>query len=203
MIYYTKFRKSPKLDNTIWVLGCSHIWGQSLEEHDTVPYLLENLTGQPVDNLGIIGASPDLVYYVLNDLLKSHNPRAIIIAWPESGRTYHVNNNNTITTIGPWSINSNIDKKILEQYKTDILNGTILKNNLKCMDQVNQIVNCPYLSFRYLKNVKEIINNNNKFLDFAPDGKHPGPQTTRVIANAMSEWINTIIWQGYQDSNLS
>jgi hypothetical protein len=54
------------------------------------------------------------------------------------------------------------------------------------------LLSCPYYSFRFLKNVKELIAVNN-FVDFASDGRHPGPISNRLSAGVMADWVNTVL----------
>jgi hypothetical protein len=84
--------EEPKLDNTIWYFGCRITRGGSVKPTETAPFQLAKLTNLPIDNLGISGGSPDLIYYQIEKLTKKSKPKAIIIQWPDDRRTFKIIN---------------------------------------------------------------------------------------------------------------
>ena len=192
--YKHLFRHTPTLNNTVWMLGCSFIWGTAIPDDQTVPVLLEKEIKHPVDNLGIGAASPKLVHYVLNDLLQEYTPHAIIVSWPFYNRTYYTDNDNNIVNLGPWVFESyktekQYDRQIIEKFKDDTISGALREENIKLVKSVKNTIRYPYLSFRYAA-MPEIVNNKNKFLDYASDGRHPGPITNSLVIKYMSSWYN-------------
>ena len=189
------FRQKPVLDNTVWLLGCSFIWGLGVNLTDSVPYMLQRFTGKTVDNLGICGGSPILVHDTLKYLLNNHTPEMVIISWPGINRTYYIRDGKAIINMGPWVEHPDRDRykyqpSEINEYKQGIIDGSIIKKNLEGMSQAKQLITCPYLPFRINHDVKEIINNNHQYLDKASDNRHPGPRTNKYIAITMANWVN-------------
>ena len=194
--YHHLFRKPPVLDNTVWLLGCSFIWGTAIADDQTIPYLLEKQIGYPVDNLGIQSASPKLVHYVLNDLLLTYKPRAIIISWPFINRTFELDFTGEIVNMGPWSLRpqdslAHTHPELFEQYKNDIIDKSLASRNRKLIANVFRTIVYPYLSFRILE-LSEFVNNKHKFLDYAGDGMHPGPRTVNIVVDHMTRWYKKL-----------
>lgn len=178
------YRLPPKLDNTIWYFGCSITWGEFCDLEQSAPYQLEKITGLPVDNLGICGGSPDLIHFQIKSLLKIYTPRAIVIQWPTDTRTFKLigdellNLGIWVTELKSWAHDRH--PRLVTEYQKNVLNGTVQKNNAQSKIDVATLVNCPLITFTY----KEYLGA--EHIDLASDGRHPGPNSHRKIAEILS-----------------
>lgn len=87
-----EFSPLPSGGKNVVVLGCSHTFGEGVEEHQTwVHKLKENCSTGPYDvlrwwNLGYPGASGDFMVRVLYGTEKVLFPKLIICCWPAISR---------------------------------------------------------------------------------------------------------------------
>jgi len=185
--YFMKlnYRLPPKLDNTVWYFGCSITWGEFCEFEESAPYQLAKITGLEIDNLGVCGGSPDLIYFQIQQLTKVYTPKMVIIQWPTDTRTYKLLGDQVLN-LGVWvtelkSRAHDHHPKIVTQYQKDILNGAIQQRNKEYMDDVHKLVTCPLITFRYQDYFKS------ENIDLATDHRHPGPKSHRRVAELLSE----------------
>ena len=71
-------------NSSILMFGCSHVWGQGLNYEETAGHLLEQLTGRPVINLGIMGSGPKFAIETavqLQTIYGPFQPRAVVHIW--------------------------------------------------------------------------------------------------------------------------
>ena len=177
-----KYRIQPTLDNTIWYFGCSFTWGTDVDIEQTAPFQLSKLINQPVDNLGIQGASPDLIYFQIRKLIKQHTPKLIIIQWPSDTRTFKIINDEIIN-LGIWVLRKNALLKnnhpdIVEGYQKSVFDGAVQKHNNFCKENLSRLVSCPIVPVTY-----------DKFIDIASDDRHPGPLTHSSIAKTVAQSV--------------
>jgi hypothetical protein len=79
--------ESVDWNNSIVILGCSHVYGHAHAEEDTAVRVLEKQVNIPVINLGVPGGSVELAFY--NSLILHEmgvKPKAIIQIWSELNR---------------------------------------------------------------------------------------------------------------------
>lgn len=177
-----KYRIPPTLDNTVWYFGCSFTWGTDVDIEQTAPFQLSKLINQPVDNLGIQGASPDLIYFQIRKLIRKHTPKLVVIQWPSDTRTFKIVNNEIIN-LGIWvlrkdSLLKNNYPDIVEGYQKSVFDGAVQQKNKLCKETISRLVPCPIVSIAY-----------DKFIDIAPDGRHPGPLTHSSMAKTLAQSI--------------
>ena len=67
------------LNNSIWCVGHSDVFGMGVQENQTWCRLLEHTTGIKTINLGIAGAAWDTIARTVVCGLKKYNPRYVII----------------------------------------------------------------------------------------------------------------------------
>jgi hypothetical protein len=180
------YRWPPKLDNTVWYFGCSITWGEFCEFDESAPNQLSKLTGLEIDNLGICGGSPDLIYFQIQQLTKIYTPKMVIIQWPTDTRTYKLLGDEVLN-LGVWvtELHSKMHErhpKIVTQYQKNILNGSIQRQNKECMDTVHTLIDCPLITFKY-----QDYFNGSENMDLGTDNRHPGPKSHRYIAEMLSQ----------------
>ena len=177
------YRLPPTFNDTVWYFGCSITYGEYVEDQQTAPFHLACRTGLPIDNLGICGGSPDLVYFQIQKLINKHNPKCIIIQWPDVLRTFKIVNDQ-IVKLGVWELRlgsyaQQTHPEILSGYQKNLLNGKVEERNNYCIANVRNLVSCPLIEFTY----ESLLNGPD--LDLASDGKHPGPITHSKIAELL------------------
>jgi hypothetical protein len=206
-LFNFNYRFNPatvEFNNAIWFFGCSNVYGYHLADHETAPALLESLTGIPVINLGINGGNVFNIKHNLVELLRTHTPTAIVIAWTNPSRWMDSNKFNW----GPWFLPEGI--KVHPENKTVILNedrfneyvailssGKLLSMTNDIMQEVREIIkDYPNVEFIYtpMRTMPTIhIDKKIDMIDFAtqafPDKTipHPGPATNMRVA----EWISS------------
>ena len=174
------FRERPfelvDWNNSVVILGCSHVYGHALAEEDTAARVLEKQINMPVINLGVPAGSVELAFY--NSLIL-HNmgvkPKAIIQIWSELSRyvnltivkvgdleCYDVQNKNYIPDI-EWEIKSLFYRNAFNAiwkdktfvYEASFFDDTASNFNIDCLS----------------------------YLDFARDNRHPGIISNKVLAD--------------------
>jgi lysophospholipase L1-like esterase len=177
------YRISPILDNTIWYFGCSLTWGKFVDIQESAPFQLSKLINQHVDNLGICGGSPDLIYLQIQELVKKHKPKLIIIQWPADTRTFGIVDDKIIN-LGTWIFRDSCSD-ILTNYPTIatlyqklLLEGTVQERNNVCKQNISKFVTCPIIEFSC-----------EEFIDYASDHIHPGPLTHQLTADMLSRKV--------------
>ena len=68
--------------NYVVFVGCSHIEGLGVDVNGTIPALFESITNQPVINMGMGGASNEVIFQNIIWLLsRKHRPKRIVVCW--------------------------------------------------------------------------------------------------------------------------
>ena len=102
--YRTKEFDEIDWKESIVMFGCSFVFGIGVTDEHTIPYFLEELSGRPVINMGIQGASIQTMLH--NSIIftdsKYPTPKAVINAWPNAGR-YQLYQNNSSFNFGDWN----------------------------------------------------------------------------------------------------
>lgn len=100
-------RSIDKIDfnNYILFVGCSHTFGMGLELETTYPYLVSQMLNMDYYNLGLTGASMDVVFYnLVTWLTKFNKPKLIVFQKPEIARFVLLENNSWLNFVGPWTL---------------------------------------------------------------------------------------------------
>lgn len=84
--------RAPEFTDVTWsdsvaVIGCSMVFGDGLDDGETLTAQLSEIIGRPVINLGITGASSELCLYN-SQILRDHygEPAQLIVIWPTVDR---------------------------------------------------------------------------------------------------------------------
>jgi hypothetical protein len=85
--YRTKEFEDINWKESIVMFGCSHVFGTGNDDNHTIPYFLEQLTGIPVINLGVGGASIQFCLHNSLMLYKKYGvPKSVIYFWTGMSR---------------------------------------------------------------------------------------------------------------------
>jgi hypothetical protein len=200
--YYMALRRRQQTnyDGAIWFFGCSHVYGTSVENTETAPYQLSQLTNHTVINFGRPASGPMMVEHLLKDLLKKHKPLAVVIAWPSLLRWQSKEKSAPYPVLwyphcldeswrepkclhyGTRELWPDSWKKYLELVKTD----EIIKVNLETIARVKQLLkNIKLIEFTYFKedDLPNLWSPNR--VDLGTNNLHCGPETQLQVA----KWI--------------
>lgn len=117
------FRNDQDFDDVDWnntcaIVGCSYVYGQGVENHNTISSILTSEYNVPTMNFGTPGASNRVIHNNAIHAIKKYNPKKVIIVWS------HPNRNN-------WTHNYNVRNKHWEH--THIVGSTVSSSEMKKM----------------------------------------------------------------------
>ena len=101
--YRTEEFKKIDWANSIVIFGCSYVFGVGVDDKDTMPYYLSQLTGMPVVNMGVGGSS--IGYSFHNSLILRDGyptPKAVIQMWSGADRTVYYYKKR-LESFGAWN----------------------------------------------------------------------------------------------------
>lgn len=182
--YRTKEFKKIDWANSIVVFGCSDVFGDGLDDEDTICSQLEKITGIPVINMGIGGSS--ITYSLHNSIILKDGyptPRAVVHLWTDYNRTVYYRRNH-VQSYGSWNLEKNNYMDVWSSSKhhgaTHALMASITNKHLwnntsyyeaSFWDENSKLLNCDYL----------------QAIDTARDLSHPGPKTARSVASQIAD----------------
>jgi hypothetical protein len=204
-LYKYNYRKDPEncqFDNAIWLCGCSNVYGYDLPEEQTAAVILEKMINIPVINLGITGGNVFNIEHNLSELLKSHKPKAIIIAWPRPTRWTDPDGFNW----GNWFFDKFIDSMPglrdipldpirFEEYKELLFSGKLDTLTYEAIDRIRELIKeYPSIEFVYTspKLPPPVKTNEIVYIDEMPDKIHPGPETNIKAAEWLVEQLKAL-----------
>jgi hypothetical protein len=91
--------------NSIVLLGCSFVFGEGVDDQDTIASQLSTITKLPVVNLGVCGSGLQWQLHNMT-LLRRHfpAPKAVICLWPDAGRDLYYISPYEVFNGGPWNM---------------------------------------------------------------------------------------------------
>jgi hypothetical protein len=114
-------------NDSIVIFGCSVVFGDGMDDADTLSNRLQELVGCDVVNLGACGSCQTTSLYNMTRLReKNIKPRAIIHVWTESTRSLHINNNFRLCGVGHWNnwgLDSDVQFNLLADSKTHVVSS--------------------------------------------------------------------------------
>jgi hypothetical protein len=179
---------------SIVIFGCSNVFGDAIDDDDTVSARLQELVGCHVVNLGVPGSCQQTSLYNMT-ILKNNNikPRAVIHIWTDSMRLFQIDNKFKRCNAGHWNnwgmdptfefdpfanqkthlVSTMFNRMVANNIYNDI--PVIHATNFKTMheEQQEQYPNMPML---YLPPI-----------DNARDLRHPGIETNKNSAKLLHE----------------
>ena len=118
------FDETFDFSNYVVFVGCSHVAGLGNQANSTVPALFESITNQPVINMGIGGASNEVIFQNIVWLLsRKHRPKNIVVCWTSLYRHLMYDKKMQPIHITVHNIHSRNDLKrfILKNYAVDYI----------------------------------------------------------------------------------
>ena len=189
-------------DDSIWLFGCSNIYGYDLEEEQTAAAVLQKKIGIPVINLGITGGNVFNIEHNLSVLLETHKPKAIIIAWPRPTRWTDPDGFNWGNWYFPEFVDSMPENKLdvldpvrFEEYKELLFSGELDKLTYQCIQRIKEMIkDYSLIEFVYTspKLPSPVKTNEIEFVDAMPDKIHPGPETNIKAAEWLAEQLKAL-----------
>jgi hypothetical protein len=200
-----EFRPLPDGGKNVVVLGCSHTFGEGLEENETWANLVAKESNKILRwwNLGQLGASADLMIRILYGAEKVLFPKIIVACWPAWSRRERLDLHPQNLTSDDSLLkieNNNTDRNnflknvfLLEKFAEKTQAKTFhcfaedvyeLDNNLQVLKDYT-IKNCwPEWDQHHLPEAKRDII---KTPNLARDGVHYGAEHHRVFARLFLE----------------
>lgn len=177
-------------DNYYLMLGCSHTFGMTLNFENLASHILETELGTPIINLGICGGSCNAMALNLQKLMMSDypKPKVVIAQWPHIHRYMMFADPDNAFQFHPHMKARHIYEQFLNSQG---LFETAAKNSFWYVNSLN----IPVINYGISDKPGTRITANpaNFFdipqidnIDFASDGKHPGPETNKKIVESIS-----------------
>jgi hypothetical protein len=173
---------------SIVIFGCSMVFGEALDEENTIAYQLSKFLNCPVINMGVIGSS--IQHSVHNQVILKQNyptPRAVVNIWTEYSRCT-LYSDNTLNTFGPW----NTDKDSYgDIWNSNPVNAQV---NALLMQAISRQLwyNTEHYEATFFRSTQgvldcEQLNGHLTDIDYAKDGQHPGPLATQAVSELLAE----------------
>ena len=168
-------------NNSIVILGCSHVYGDSIAEEDTAARVLEKQISMPVVNLGVCGGSVELAFYNSLVLYKMGvMPKAIIQNWTELDRYANFKQDTKTSQI----TSSHVDKrKYISQVDWSIKSLFYRLAFNAIWENKTFIYECSF--FKHTASKFDI--DLNKYVDFGRDNSHPGIISNKLLADKITD----------------
>jgi hypothetical protein len=172
-----------QFDGSIWVFGCSCVWGDGIAIEQAMPSILEKTIGIHTINFGICGGNVFNIIQNLEYLLSKYSPIAVVIAYPSLTRWTDDNGHNW----GSWNL---LDNRNMTPYRELVVSNKLNDLSEIAVKTIREIIkNIPAVEFRYDNAEKDYGSNvlqdcyRIKTVDLATDTLHPGPATQKNAAN--------------------
>lgn len=190
------YRIDQELNEIDWamstvIFGCSNVFGDGIEEQYTISRQLETLISEPVINLGIGGASAELIRHNITLLLEYlPKPRRVIILWPDRTRCVSYEHGNP-SAHGSWNIEQNTLADLWNQGDNAAnqfwFTRTAVKQQCKDIEYIDACVNTDDAVLIDTKSVFDLRHTPDAM--GSRDLRHPSPAACKCIA----EWIRSQI----------
>lgn len=155
-------------EDYILFLGCSITVGSSVELEHTFPYLVSKALNKDYYNLAVEGAGYDLVAHNLVNWVKISKPSLIVINWPETHRTFRIDDTNVIP-YGPWHTTHLGKSNDWRNYENVITTDYFTHYSNIIKDMVG-LLSIPVVTLQ-----------ESSLVDYGRDLKHPGINSHRLM----------------------
>lgn len=185
-------------NNSIVILGCSHVFGTGVDDADTLSARLQEITGLNVVNLGVGGSCQQVSLYNMI-LLKFNNikPKAIIHVWTESTRRFDVDNNYFLRPAGAWNnfgfpkdTPPSILKQMFYENNTHVVSAMFNRMIANSLYFDIPVIHATYFHHMWLQQHLKYPNLpmlNLQTIDLARDCKHPGIESHTLAAKLLHD----------------
>jgi len=190
------YRLEQELADVNWadatvLFGCSNVFGDGIANKHTISQQLQSLLKEPVINLGIGGASAELIRHNITLLLEYYpRPKRIVILWPDRTRTVSYEHNYP-SVHGSWNIEQNTLADLWNQgHNTDNqfwFTRHAVKRMCQDVEYIDACVNADDAVIVQTQSIYELRRRQDTM--GARDLKHPGPGACGLIA----QWIRSQI----------
>ena len=152
--------ESLNIKKDIWVFGGSAIWGTGVRNEDTIPSILETLSGISTFNFGESGYQTSQEFNLLMKEIVNHKPKKIIF-YDGVNDIYHkcIKQSNYFATTEEIKIKNKMDKND-SNYTSNLLKSSIILVN-QAKSIINHFIKRIKLKIFSDKNISKI--NNIKF----------------------------------------
>jgi hypothetical protein len=186
-----KFRHPDVIiDDHVVFLGCSYVWGQGLEDSETVVHQFSQITSLKSANLGIRGGSASLIAEIINSGCLAR-ARAVIISWPHRNRR-HLWAGPELVCLGPWSftrtpaqplsLKDQEWREILRDWQEDLALARTEHQDPLYRSSAWSLTQ-PRAEFSYWDTLRAW-----GCEDRARDGLHPGAESNQRMASWLASW---------------
>ena len=191
----TQNYRAPEWDQIDWaqsiaIYGCSFVFGDGVNDSDTIAAHLERIMARPVINLGAGGSSPQ--WQLANQtLVQAHftEPWATITIWPSADRAVSYDQVRGANKWGSWSM--------ARHGWTDLWNqgGNPGTQMWMTREQSRMMHRRRWIDASYHKDVADVTGcpSLGDLVEFptARDGAHYGPNTHKQVAEFLSKMLST------------
>ena len=187
--------------DSILFLGCSHVYGMSNLNENTIPYLYSTISGNTAINMGICGGNPETILHNTFALIeKEFIPKQVAILWPEISRQLYykgdkLGSRKRPLLLGNWS--EKAEKALWQQhilYTENYMTKAYLIQ--KAVNNAWQLENTKVTNFTFRK---KKLTQEGKILfpftvlpaqvDEAQDGIHHGPKSNINYAKFIHKYL--------------
>lgn len=190
------YRLEQELDAIDWanatvIFGCSNVFGDGIKQEHTISAQLQTLIKEPVVNLGIGGASAELIRHNITLLLEYYpKPKRIVVLWPDRTRTVSYEHNYPAIH-GSWNIEQNTLADLWNQGHNADNQFWFTRHSVKqqCRDieYIDACVDADDAVIVQTQSIYELRRRGDNM--GARDLKHPSPGAASLIA----QWIRSQI----------
>jgi hypothetical protein len=182
--------------DSIIIIGCSNTFGLGLNYNDTAAHLLSQSLTTPVINLGVVGSSNHLMLFNSIKLIEQQiKPKAVILLFSDTSRYTHFNlDNNSIKSLGHWSLSDSPVKKVasvdhgMSNFYLDYTrnqncdaHGTMAAYSTEAVWKAAGIKTLAYSA--YFNSLKDKFKTLPARVDKAREQSHPGINTNKLWAD--------------------
>lgn len=183
-------------NNSIVVMGCSHVFGIGVDDDETLPKHLQQTVSDPVINLGFpAGSATNILYNTVRLLEKNFKPKTVICLFPSTSRDVYFYDNE-VKNLGAWSTEVGYYTQTEVNYITSILSeeSNILNRNYIYESAIEMLWTSNNVKFRGLVHTRDLRIKQwpelSKPIDSARDDKHYGPETFKLWTKEIINDLN-------------
>jgi hypothetical protein len=194
--YRTKEFNDIDWAESVVIFGCSHVFGSSLTDSETICHQLENIIQRPVINMG--APSSSIIFSGFNQIaLAEHcaKPFAVVNLWTSLQRLPYFFDKKPCH-VGPWMDefgNNTVHKRglttLFQTWNIDDSNPEVYSLFFQRMAELLW-KDTKHIQGTFFPRTSEILNVELfSYTDRAVDGKHPGPNTAHAVALRIAEQL--------------
>jgi len=194
--YRAKDWAESNWEDSVLVLGCSHVFGIGVDDCETLPRFLSNELGCDTINLGFpAGSSTNILYNSLRILEQNIKPKSVVCIFPSTGRDSYFHSDH-VKNLGAWVE----EKGFYTTPEVNYIQGFLSnESNIVVKNYINE-TSCRLLweqsgvdFFGFVHTFEERFRSWPKLsepIDYARDDKHYGPKTYSKWAKEIKDYLN-------------